>query len=211
VCAERNIDPKGTISFQRSEGTYYNGPAIAAHRWLQDPALYPTACPGDTGYTQFPWFRNYVQGKLDAAPEKTPVPGTATPTPSPKRYVFTGSGRSANSTVSTLAWDNHTSTFWETTSTTPPTSARIYFDLGASKYVSKVTWLFRRTGWADLCTVEWSNDRVNWTFLADASKPYAGVWNERLVQRKIRYVRFVFGNPGKSPKLGSLAEVRCFP
>ena len=141
-----------------------------------------------------------------------PDDGTGpTPTPTTKRYIFTGSGRSANSTVSTLAWDNQTSTFWETTASTPPSSARIYFDLGASKYVSRVQWLFQRTGWADWCTVEWSNDRVKWEFLADASNPTAKVWYERLVNRKIRYVRFVFLNPNKDAKLGGLAEVRCFP
>jgi hypothetical protein len=211
VCAERDIDPLGNISFQRSDRSYYRGPAIAAHRLMQRPDLYPTACPGDVGYSQFPWFRRYVQQKLDAAPEKTPVPGDPTPTPSPKRYIFVGSGRSANSTASTLAWDNNSYTFWETTSDSPPKSARIYFDLGEQKYVSRVTWFFRRSGWADWCTIEWSNDRVNWTFLADASNPASGIWYERLAQRKLRYVRFVFQNPNKDAKLGGLAEVRCFP
>jgi hypothetical protein len=211
VCAERNIDPLGTISFERSDRSRYNGPAIAAHRHLQRPDLYPTACPGDAGYSQFPWFRQYVQNKLDDAPEKTPVPGTSTPTPSDQRYIFAGSGRSANSTVSTLAWDNKTSTFWETTSSTPPRSARIYFDLGARKRVSRITWLFQRTGWADYCIIEWSNDKITWSFLADASNPTAKVWYERQVNRNIRYVRFVFQNPNRDAKLGGLAEVRLFP
>jgi len=208
VCAERDINPIGNVSFQRSDRSYYNGPAIAAHRLLQRPDLYPTACPGDVGYTQFPWFRQYVKSKLDTAPDDGTDP---TPPPSTKRYIFTGSGRSANSTNSTLAWDNQTGTFWETTASSPPSSARIYFDLGESKYVSRVQWLFQRTGWADWCTVEWSNDRVKWEFLADASNPTAKVWYERLVNRKIRYVRFVFLNPDKDAKLGGLAEVRCFP
>lgn len=211
VCAERDIDPLGNISFQRSDSSYYNGPAIAAHRHMQRPDRFPTACPGDVGYSQFPWFRQYVKSKLDSAPDKTPVPGEPTPTPSPNRFIFTGSGRSANSTSSTLAWDNKTSTFWETTSSSPPSSARIYFDLGSQKTVSKVTWLFQRTGWADWCTIEWSNDRIAWNFLADASNPTAKVWYERLVNRKIRYVRFVFLNPNDDDKLGGLAEVRCFP
>lgn len=210
VCAERDIDPLGTISFERSDRSVYNGPAIAAHRHMQRPDKYPTACPGDVGYTQFPWFRQYVKAKLDDAPDKTPVPGTSTPTPAPKRYIFTGSGRSANSTVSTLAWDNKTSTFWETTSDTPPSSARIYFDLGSQKHVSKVRWLFQRS-WADWCTIEWSNDRITWNFVGDASNPTAKVWYERLINRKIRYIRFVFLNPDKDPKLGGLAEVQLYP
>ncbi len=83
---------------------------------MQRPDKYPTACPGDVGHTQFPWFRSYVKDKLDDAPEKTPVGGTSdADTITDKRYIFTGSGRSANSTVSTLAWDNKTSTYWETT------------------------------------------------------------------------------------------------
>jgi hypothetical protein len=210
IAAERDIHPKETIAFQRRDGTYYRGPAVAAHRLMQNPYLYPTACPGDTGYSQFPWFRQYIQDKLDAAPEKTPVPGTATPTPSPKRYTFTGSGRSANSTASTLAWDGMISTYWATTSTTPPSSARIYFDLGAIKYVSRIRWLFQRA-WADWCMIEWSNDKITWKFLADASDPGPGVWDERIVRFKLRYVRFVFRNPNNEAKLGGLAEVQCYP
>ena len=210
VCAERDINPVGNISFERSDRSVYNGPAIAAHRNLQRPDLYPTACPGDTGYTQFPWFRNYVKAKLDAAPIKTPVPGTSTPTPSPHRYIFTGSGRSANSTSSTLAWDNHTSTYWETTGDTP-SSARIQFDLGSSKYVSKVRWLFQKTGWADWCTIEYSTDKTTWKFAGDASNPHAGVWYDRLINRNIRYVRFVFLNINDDPEMGGLAEVQLYP
>ena len=211
VCAERDIDPLGTISFERSDRSRYNGPAIAAHRHMQRPDMYPTACPGDVGHSQFPWFRSYVKDKLDDAPEKTPVGGTATPTPSDKRYIFTGSGRSANSTVSTLAWDNKTSTYWETTGSSIPSSARIYFDLGSKKKVSKVRWLFQKNGWADWCTIEWSNDKITWNFAGDASNPTAGVWNERLINRTFRYVRFVFLNPNDDAKLGGLAEVQLYP
>ena len=210
ICAERGIVPQEQIAFRRRDGSYYRGPAVAAHRLMQRPDLYPTACPGDAGYSQFGWFREYIQDKLDAAPEKTPVPGTETPTTTPKRYIFTGSGRSANSTPSTLAWDNWTSTYWETTSSSPPTSARIYFDLGSIKYVSRIRWLFMKA-WADWCMIEWSNDRSNWTFLADASDPGAKVWDERIVGFKLRYVRFVFKNPNKEAKLGGLSEVQCYP
>jgi hypothetical protein len=207
VCAERDINPIGTISFERSDRSVYNGAAIAAHRNMQRPDLYPTACPGDTGYTQFPWFRSYVKAKLDAAPDKDTTP---TPPPSTKRYVFSSSGRSAGTNESTLAWDNHTSTYWQTT-TKNMKSARIQFDLGSSKYCSRVRWLLQKEGWSDWCTIERSTDKKTWTFVADSSELHAKVWYERLIGTKLRYLRFSFTNVNNDTYMGGLAEVQLYP
>jgi hypothetical protein len=74
-----------------------------------------------------------------------------------------------------------------------------------------VRWLFQKTGWADWCTIEYSTDQTTWKFAGDASNPHAGVWYDRLINRNIRYVRFVFLNINDDPKMGGLAEVQLYP
>ena len=91
VCAERAIDPMAQISFVRSDNSIYKGSTIAPHRYAQRPDLYPTACPGDTGLSQFPGFRQRIKDRLDVAPTTTPV-GTPTKTPtSGPKGVFSAS------------------------------------------------------------------------------------------------------------------------
>ena len=212
VCAERGIDPNAQINFVRSDNSVYKGSTIAPHRYAQRPDLYPTACPGDTGLSQFPSLRARITNRLADAPTKTPV-GTATKTPTvgPKPYTIIRSGRSANSEVSNVIWDGKTSTYWKTNSSTPPSSARIYVEIDASRTVGSVKWLFAREGMADWCTVEGSTDNVSYYFIGDASVPTANLWEERLVNRRAKFIRFVFNNPDDLDVLGGLAEVQVWP
>ena len=213
VCAERGIDPNAQINFTRADNSVFTGSTIPAHRHIQRPDLYPTACPGNAGYSQFGSLRARITSRLDTAPTKTPV-GTATKTPTaaPKAYTITGSGRTANSLVSTRIWDGYTSTYWRTySSDTPPSSARVYVALDAIRYVGSVKWFFARAGWADYCTIEGSTDKLSWWFIGDASVPTAGIWYERLVNRQARYIRFVFSNPDGLDYLGGLAELQVWP
>lgn len=212
VCAERGIDPNAQIDFVRSDNSVYRGSTIAPHRYAQRPDMYPTACPGDAGLSQFGSLKARITNKLAAAPTKTPV-GTATRTPTagPKPFTIIGSGRSANSESSLVVWDNRTSTYWKTTSSTPPSSARIYVEIDANRTVGSVKWIFAREGWADWCTIEGSTDKVKWYFIGDASVPTAGLWEERLVNRRAKYIRFVFNNPDDLDILGGLAEIQVWP
>ena len=213
VCAERGIDPNAKINFTRADNSIFTGSTMPAHRHIQRPDLYPTACPGDTGYSQFGSLRARVTSRLDSAPTKTPVGTvTQTPTAAPKVYTIVGSGRSANSLLSTRIWDGYTSTYWRTyTSDTPPSAARVYVELDATRFVGSVKWFFGRAGWADYCTIEGSTDKLRWWFIGDASVPTAGIWYERLVNREARYIRFVFNNPDGLDYLGGLAELQVWP
>ena len=212
VCAERGIDPNAQISFIRADSSVFKGSTIPAHRHIQRPDLYPTACPGDVGYSQFGSLRARITNRLDTAPTKTPV-GTATKTPTagPKPFTIIKSGRSANSENSNVIWDGKTSTYWKTNTSTPPTQARIYVEIDANRTVGSVKWIFAREGMADWVTIEASTDNLKYYFVGDASVPTAGRWEERLVNRRAKFIRFVFNNPDDLDVLGGLAEVQVWP
>ncbi len=120
-------------------------------------------------------------------------------------------GRSSSSTSSLLAFDGDLGTSWYTTKSTPPRTAYIYFDLGSSKNLSKISWYFSQNGSADSFKVEISSDKKSWTTLTTRTSAKAGTWQSSSVNKSARYVRFYFNNPNQDAVLGYLAEVKIYP
>ncbi len=118
------------------------------------------------------------------------------------------SGRTSNSVTSLYAYDNDLATSWRTNSSTPPSSAYVWFDLGATKSIGTIKWLFAQTGYADALTIQASNDGVTWATLATPGGAAAGTWQSLSTRVSARYVLFSFGNPNRDPQLGYLSEVR---
>lgn len=137
-----------------------------------------------------------------AAPSPSPSPSGGT------TYQIVGSTRTANSSSSALAYDGKTTTAWGTTSSSAPSSAYVYFDLGATKPIRSIAWLWAESGWADHVRIQVSTDRSSWTTLATVGNAAAGSWQSLSYSGSARYVRFYFTNPNRDAKLGSLAEVR---
>ncbi len=65
ACALRGIIPSGKGVFTRSDGSTVDTWNIPGHRELAAPA-YPTECPGKTGATQLPDFRQRVAARVAA-------------------------------------------------------------------------------------------------------------------------------------------------
>ncbi|CAA9544537.1 MAG: CBM32 [uncultured Thermomicrobiales bacterium] len=130
---------------------------------------------------------------------------TATPTGTPFRIV--ASGRSSNSSSSLYAYDRKPTTAWATTATTPPSSAYAYFDLGSTKSIGAIRWMFAQTGYADAMQIQVSTNRYTWTTLATTGNATAGSWQVLTKRTSARYVRFYFTNPNRDAKLGSLSEI----
>jgi hypothetical protein len=107
ICGARGIDPKGTGVFQRTDGSTYDGFNIPGHRQIASPTS-PTECPGDTGVTQLPSFRDRVAALVGAVPTVTPTP-SLTAAISPTRGTVNAwvrvsvTGLAPGSSV-TLAW-----------------------------------------------------------------------------------------------------------
>jgi len=126
------------------------------------------------------------------------------------RLRLVGAGRSANSSTAWAADDASSATSWASTTTTP-TSAFVWFDLGAFKAIGPIRWMFGASGNADAMQVQTSNDRVSWTTIVSTGNAPAFAWQELLYPTAGRYVRFYFTNPNRDAKLGSLAEVEVWP
>jgi hypothetical protein len=121
-----------------------------------------------------------------------------------------GGGRTASSTPSTRAYDGKTSTAWYTTSTSAPRAAYVFFDLGSTKQISKISWYFSKNGSADSFEVQVSTDKKNWTTITKRTTAKAGNWVSAKKSTEARYVRFYFKNPNKDKVLGYLAEVKVY-
>jgi uncharacterized protein YkwD len=145
-------------------------------------------------------------GTTSASP--TPTPTTSTSTSSGAAYTIAGSGRTSNSNSSAYAYDAKTSTSWYTTTSSPPSVAYVWFDLGAKKSIGSVQWVFAQTGYADRLVIQVSNDRSTWTTLKTVGNAPAGAWQTLSASTSARYVRFYFQNPNKDARLGYLAEVK---
>jgi len=108
ACAARAIDPQGSGSFTRSDGTVTTVANIPGHRHIASPAS-PTSCPGDTGSSQLPNFRQRV------ATIVATNAATATPTRTPTRIA------TATATATVVATATRTPT---KPPTKPPTATR---------------------------------------------------------------------------------------
>ena len=149
---------------------------------------------------------------------RTPTPKptatrTATAAPAPSggtKLRIAASGRSANANSGTYAYDANPSTAWYTTTSSPPTSAYVYFDLGAAKSVGTIRWLFAQTGSADAMQVQVSTDRATWAKVADVGNAAVNTWQSVAANKSARYVRFYLTNPNRDLRLGYLAEIEVY-
>lgn len=155
-------------------------------------------------------------GTASPSPSPSPSPApSASPSPSPSpapttAYTIVRSVRTSGSNSSSLAYDNRTDTAW-VTDPTRPSYAYIYFDLGSTKYVGSVQWMWLTGGLADAWRIEVSTNGSSWTRVANRGNQKPGVFTTQTVGRQARYVRFYFTNPNRDAQLGSVAEVRILP
>jgi hypothetical protein len=161
---------------------------------------------------EYRWYWTVTFGSLIDAPaapcdESASVDGSAAPG---SQLSILRSGRNGSSTESYVAFDGDEATAWYTTKARTPTSGYIWFDFGAIESLSKVEYFFSRSGGADAFEIQVSNDREEWTTIAELSSPEAGDWESFEWSGKARYVRFSFSNPEKVDVLGYLAEVRFY-
>jgi hypothetical protein len=108
--------------------------------------------------------------------------------------------------------DGKYSTVWKTKpfSSGPPSEAWVWVDLGASQKVGDIRWVFGEAGIADTFVIEGSNDLQTWTGITTRNGKPAGVWQEKVTSRTLRYIRFRFQNPNGDLYLGGLAEVQVW-
>lgn len=126
------------------------------------------------------------------------------------RHRIVGVSQSANSTSAWLADDANAATAWQTTTTSPGLGIASY-DLGAVRSLGLVRWLYQESGYADVMYLQTSNDGASWRLVQTSGNGAALRWQGLMVNTSARYVRFVFTNPDRDPKLGSLAEVQFWP
>jgi hypothetical protein len=145
-------------------------------------------------------------------PTATPTlePPTATPDLSPYRIVR--SGRSVDSAGADLTFDGDPSTARITSAAgEPPEDGYFSVDLGSTKAIGTVRWLFGVEGAADQWQLQVSTDRRNWSTVADLGNAAAGDWQSIEVSAKARYVRFFFLNPNGDAQIGGVAEIEVLP
>jgi hypothetical protein len=212
-------------SYGLMSGTSMASPAVAGTL-----GLYKAMNPGSSessartwllsGYGSQPRGTPYAYtGDLSARmlyPNK-PVAGTAnaslTSNPSfgGQKLPIVSSRGSSGTTGSGRVYDNSTSTSWNTTTSGTPTSAWFDVDLGTTRQLTGVKWMFSRAGGADKMLVRTSNDRVNWEIVGTYSnngslQTYYGA----NVNRTARYVGFSFSNPNAQPVLGYVSEMQVW-
>lgn len=122
-----------------------------------------------------------------------------------------GAAQSSGSSAAYLAEDGSLTTAWATTTSPPPNPSFAWFDLGGVVSFGSIRWVFAETGLADQMDVQVSNDLAAWTTLGTFGNAPAGSWQNLEITASGRYLRFVFHNPNRDPKLGSLAEIQLWP
>ena len=127
------------------------------------------------------------------------------------RHRLVAAGRSLNTSTPWVADDAAGSTVWATTTAPLPASAFVWFDLGASRSIGSVRWLFAEPGAGGRLTVQVSSDRVYWTNLAMPATSCARTWQETTTQTTGRYVRFLATKTADATVLGNIAEVQVWP
>ncbi|MDP8908488.1 MAG: S8 family serine peptidase, partial [Chloroflexota bacterium] len=137
-------------------------------------------------------------------------PGDPNPSFRGSRLSIARSTTSIGTTASTLAHDGSTSTSWETTSSTVPIKATLTLDLGATRTLTGLKWVYRQTGSADEVLIQTSLDNVTWRTVGRYGNAPAGSWYGEDMARDGRYVRFTFLNPNGDAVLAYLAEVQIW-
>ena len=112
ACSNRGIAPLGSGVYARSDGTTINTFNIPGHREIASPS-FPTSCPGNTGASQLPNFRQRVATIVAA------YPNTATPTRTPTRVATLAATATATATRTPSATATKTPTRLPTATRTP--------------------------------------------------------------------------------------------
>lgn len=136
------------------------------------------------------------------APGRNDAPDPAVDVP----IVDASSGTNPN-----RARDGNLDTTWAVTGIgAPPRGAYAIFDLGRTRQISEIQWVFRRTGFADSFDVQVALQKGEWTTVGSFGNAPARVWQKLSVSRNARLVRFLFKNPNNDLMIGFLAEVEFF-
>lgn len=183
-------------------------------RYVRFHFLNPNGDP-DLGYLAEVAFAGELATLSSPTATSTPQPtATATLAPQPKlsgsKLKPTGSGGSSGVTPTGRAWDGNYFTDWRTTTSPPPQSAFVYFDLGGQASLTGARWLLSETGCGATLAIAGSNDKHAWTNYASFATSYSGIWLATPFSGTARYVRFQFLNPGSAAALGCLAEAEVW-
>lgn len=150
-------------------------------------------------------FGSLIDEPASACADSASVEGDAAPG---SQLSILRSGRNGSSTESYVAFDGDPATAWYTTKARTPTTGYVWFDFGAIQPLAKIDYFFSRSGGAAEFEIQVSNNRDEWTTIAELSSPQAGEWESFEWSGEARYVRFFFRNPDQVDVLGYLAEVR---
>lgn len=160
------------------------------------------------------WERKHAASvRIDGgAPTPTPT-STSTPiSPAAGAYAVVSGRASSNSTGAAVLWDRRLDGAWLTRKrSTAPTSAWVYVNLGTSRPIGRIRWVFAKSGYADRMTVEVSANGSTWTRVASRGNRKVGSWGEVSLNVRAKYVRWSFQNPNNDKYLGGLAEIEVYP
>ena len=152
-------------------------------------------------------FGGYADG---AAKTCTGTVSSGNVTGSDGSYHIYASGRTSNSRSSVYCYDGRQDTSWYTTTSSIPSYAYLWYDLGAVRSISSIKWKFNRTGYSDHLEIQISNDRQNWTTIATRGNAPSNTWQALNRNVSARYVRFLFRNPYHDARLGYVSEARAY-
>ena len=156
----------------------------------------------------------HTNGVNTVTPTATRPSSSTTPVSSADatKYKLVASAASVNSAASTYVRDGKMSTIWKTKlfRAGPPTQAWVLVDLGSSKPIGSIRWVFGEAGIGDYFVIEGSNNKVNWSYITARNGKPVGKWQEKVQTRSFRYIRFRFENPNRDRYLGGIAEVQLW-
>jgi hypothetical protein len=131
------------------------------------------------------------------------------PTFNGSRLPISRSTSSVASTLPSYAHDGSTSTHWFTIGPTPPSSAVLTLDLGATRQLSGVKWTYRLPE-MDHMMLQVSPTGSAWTTVSTTTARAQGTWEGSKTTAIVRYVRMVFDNPSGRVRLGYVSEVQVW-
>lgn len=154
---------------------------------------------GDAGNSSPPDSTALPGSNLSFSGDVLPIVG-ASDLASPAGIQTSGAGR---------AIDGYQSTSWYTSGGTP-SQAILQLDLGKSRSVSGVKWMYRLSDGVDRQALQVSQDGSSWTQLVVTSARQPDQWEGFAVDRSVRYVRFVLTNNADLPVLGYISEIQVW-